>query len=201
MGTEFPPRTIWCFSIWVNASSNNIQTRLLLSPQLDLTLCFAVACFDCFYLPLCIWLHHFHFLSVLVSPSLTHSLPPSSLLSCSLPPAWTCWSAVSISVFPLGSDSAHPVSHPVYCHSILLCSRRASRGRPMGLSAWRASNTQSYTQKSWQHCSKMFWPNDIAGLKCAYTQLMSIIFFMWLDWILFISCVILPQAFCDELAQ
>lgn len=61
-------------------------------------------------------------------------LPPSSSPPLS-PPAWTCWSAVSISVFPLGSDSAHPVSHPVYCHSIPLCSRRASGGRPLGLSA------------------------------------------------------------------
>lgn len=62
---------------------------------------------------------------------LIHGLFPSVFP----PPAWTCWSAVSISVFPLGSDSAHPVSRPVYCHSILLCSRRASGGRPRGLSA------------------------------------------------------------------
>lgn len=74
-------------------------------------------------------------LSLFASPSFIASfLPPS------LPPvlrllAGRGGSAASISVFPLGSDSAHPVSHPVYCHSILLRSPRASGGRPPGLSA------------------------------------------------------------------
>lgn len=72
--------TIWCYSVWVNLSSNNIQKRLL-PPQLSLTLSFSVACFDFFhlsYLSLCIWLPHFHFYhySITIPHSFTASFLP-----------------------------------------------------------------------------------------------------------------------------
>lgn len=128
---------------------------------------FSLACFDFFHPShpsLYIWLLHFHFFFTINSITIPHSFtvpffpdPPSPSPSSR---AWTCWSAVSISVFPLGSDSAHPVSHPVYCHSIPLCSQRASGGRPPGLSAWRTA--QSHTQRSWHHSSQMFWPFEAA---------------------------------------
>lgn len=70
-------------------------------------------------------------LSLFASPSFIASFLPLVLRLL----AGRRGSAASISVFPLGSDSAHPVSHPVYCHSILLRSPRASGGWPPGLSA------------------------------------------------------------------
>lgn len=68
--------------------------------------------------------HHFRLLSLSVLYFHFISIPRSS--SASFRPlalrllAGRRCSAASISVFPLGSDSAHPVSHPVYGHSILL---------------------------------------------------------------------------------
>lgn len=57
------------------------------------------------------------FNSVVIPRSLAD---PSLPVTTPTPPPPPSWSSVSISVFPSRSDSAHPVSHQVYCHLILL---------------------------------------------------------------------------------